>query len=61
MISSWILIIIAVSLLLFFSVNLHNILHYRRGFTAGTTKTEVDESRGFTVGLAAPGTGVSFL
>jgi protein-S-isoprenylcysteine O-methyltransferase Ste14 len=42
-------------------VNLHNVLHYHRGSTAGTTKPEVVEPHGFTVGLAAPGTGVFFL
>lgn len=31
------------------------------GSTAGSTKPEIDEPRGFTIGLTAPGTGVFFL
>ena len=61
MISLWSPIIIAVCLLLFFGVNLHNVLHYHRGSTAGTAKPEVEEPHRLTVGLAALGTGAFFL
>jgi protein-S-isoprenylcysteine O-methyltransferase Ste14 len=61
MISSWSLIIIAVCLLFFFGVNLHNVLRYHRRSTAETAKPEVEEPHGFTVGLVALGTGAFFL
>jgi uncharacterized membrane protein len=61
MISLWSPIIIAVCLLLFFGVNLHNVLHYHRGSTAGTAKPEIEEPHRLTVGLAALGTGAFFL
>ena len=60
MISSWSLIIIAVCLLFFFGVNLHNVLRYHRRSTAETAKPEVEEPHGFTVGLVALGTGAFF-
>ena len=61
LISSWSLILLTVCLLLFFAVNLHNILRYHRTSPANEVKPEADRPNGYIVGLAAFGTALFFL